>query len=77
MDSTIPPDTGARTAGYAELVERLSLQVIPNWHESTVAPGGTRRIDADGDGKVDDDAALHATWRKAKVAVAREVEVRR
>jgi len=46
MDWNIPPDAGTRLAGYAGLIERLGLQVIRNWHESTIAPGGARRIDA-------------------------------
>ena len=29
--------TTARPAGYAALVERLGLEVIPNWHKSLIA----------------------------------------
>jgi len=42
-------DAAARPAGYAALTQRLGLQVIPNWHESTVTSGGTHRIDSAGD----------------------------
>ena len=38
----------ARPAGYAALIQRLGIQVIPNWHESMVAPGGTHRVESDG-----------------------------
>jgi hypothetical protein len=34
-----------RPAGYAALIERYGLDVIPNWHQSLVATSGTRRID--------------------------------
>jgi len=43
-------NAGIRPAGYAALIERLGLHVIPNWHESSVATGGgTHRIHAAGD----------------------------
>ena len=42
-------DAGTQPAGYAALTQRLGLQVIPNWHESIVASGGTHRIDSGGD----------------------------
>lgn len=35
-------------AGYAALIERYSLDVIPNWHRSFVATTGTHRIDSTG-----------------------------
>jgi hypothetical protein len=38
------PD-GSRPAGYSALIARYGLRVIPNWHESFVATGGTRRVD--------------------------------
>lgn len=38
-------DSGLRPAGYAALIERFGLQVIPNWHESLVATTATHRID--------------------------------
>ncbi|MBN1919414.1 MAG: Fic family protein [Verrucomicrobia bacterium] len=42
-------DTGAqRAAGYAALVERYGLDVMPNWHRSLVAASGVRRIDSTG-----------------------------
>ncbi len=37
-----------RLAGYSALIERYNLDVIPNWHRSFVAPGGTQRIDSTG-----------------------------
>ncbi len=36
---------GMRPAGYSELIERFTLNVIPNWHRSLVSPGNTHRID--------------------------------
>ncbi|MDD3036233.1 MAG: hypothetical protein PHO93_04910, partial [Candidatus Saccharimonadaceae bacterium] len=33
-------------AGYAALVERYDLNVVPNWHRSFVAGAGARRIDS-------------------------------
>jgi len=37
-----------RPAGYAALIARSGLQVIPNWHRSFVAASGTHRIDSTG-----------------------------
>jgi len=37
-----------RSAGYAALVERYRLDVIPNWHRSLVATSGIHRIDSTG-----------------------------
>jgi len=37
-----------RPAGYAALIERFGLRVIPNWHESFVTTVGTHRIDSIG-----------------------------
>jgi hypothetical protein len=36
--------TGTRPAGYSALIARFQLDVIPNWHQSDVAPGNTHRI---------------------------------
>jgi hypothetical protein len=38
----------SRPAGYAALVERYRLDVIPNWHRSLVATTGIRRIESTG-----------------------------
>lgn len=38
-----------RRVGYAALIERLDLNVIPNWHESLVVATSTHRVDATGD----------------------------
>ncbi|MDP8249234.1 MAG: Fic family protein [Candidatus Tritonobacter lacicola] len=35
-----------RLAGYAALIERYDLDVIPNWHKSLVTTSGIRRIDS-------------------------------
>ena len=35
-----------RLAGYAALIERYGLNVIPNWHRSLVTISGTHRIDS-------------------------------
>jgi len=37
-----------RPAGYAALINRYGLEVIPNWHTSLVATSGIRRIDSTG-----------------------------
>ena len=37
-----------RPAGYAALIERYDLDVIPNWHRSLVTTSGTHRIDLTG-----------------------------
>jgi hypothetical protein len=34
-----------RPAGYAALIDRYDLDVIPNWHKSLVTTSGTHRID--------------------------------
>ena len=41
-------DAALRSAGYAALTERLGIKVIPNWHESLVAPGNTHRVGSSG-----------------------------
>ncbi len=35
-----------RLAGYAALIERYDLEVIPNWHRSLVVDSGVHRIDS-------------------------------
>ncbi|PIV02350.1 MAG: cell filamentation protein Fic [Syntrophobacterales bacterium CG03_land_8_20_14_0_80_58_14] len=37
-----------RSAGYAALIERYDLDVIPNWHRSFVGATGAHRIDSTG-----------------------------
>ncbi len=37
-----------RPAGYAVLIQRYDLDVIPNWHKSFVAATGTHRLDSTG-----------------------------
>ena len=37
-----------RRAGYAALIERYGLDVIPNWHRSRVTTSGIHRIDSTG-----------------------------
>ncbi len=43
-----------RPAGYAALVERHGLEVIPNWHTSYVLTRGVHRREADGDSVVEE-----------------------
>ena len=38
-----------RLAGYAMLIDRYGLDVIPNWHKSLVTTSGVHRIDSSGD----------------------------
>ncbi len=38
-----------RSAGYAALIERYDLDVMPNWHKSLVTTSGIHRIDSSGD----------------------------
>jgi hypothetical protein len=35
-----------RLAGYSALVERYGIDVIPNWHRSVIASGGSRRVES-------------------------------
>ena len=37
-------NTNLKPAGYAELIHRYRLEVIPNWHQSLIALSGTHRI---------------------------------
>jgi len=37
-----------RLAGYAALIDRYGLDVIPNWHRSLVTTTGIHRIDSTG-----------------------------
>jgi hypothetical protein len=37
-----------RLAGYASIIERYELDVIPNWHKSLVTAIGIHRIDLRG-----------------------------
>ena len=49
MSENASRNSEVRPAGYAALVERMGLHVIPNWHESSVATGGgTHRVHAVG-----------------------------
>lgn len=41
-------DANVRSAGYAAIVGNLGLRIIPNWHASIVATGGTHRIESAG-----------------------------
>ncbi len=45
-ESNLGNSGGFRAAGYAALIKRHNLDVIPNWHESFVASSGMRRVDA-------------------------------
>ena len=38
-----------RLAGYAMLIDRYGLDVIPNWHKSLVTTSGVHRIESSGD----------------------------
>ncbi len=37
-----------KPAGYAALIKQYGIEVIPNWHKSYIATGGTHRIDSTG-----------------------------
>ncbi|MGB3564101.1 MAG: Fic family protein [Thermoanaerobaculia bacterium] len=45
MDEHDQEGTGQKPAGYEALIARYSLEVIPNWHRSCVATGGSHRIE--------------------------------
>ncbi|MEK7775110.1 MAG: Fic family protein [Candidatus Zixiibacteriota bacterium] len=49
MENKENTESTERLAGYAALVERFKLDVIPNWHRSLVATSGIHRIDSGGD----------------------------
>ena len=40
---------GSRPAGYQALIVRFQLDVIPNWHQSYIAPGNSHRVATNGD----------------------------
>jgi len=44
-------ETVLRPAGYAALIERYGLEVIPNRHRSLVTTSGIHRIDSTGEAK--------------------------
>lgn len=48
MAETAREEARPRLAGYAALIERYGLDVVPNWHRSLVATGGPHRIDSTG-----------------------------
>ena len=48
MDENDQDKSIHRPAGYAALIKRYDLDVIPNWHRSFVATTGTHRIDSTG-----------------------------
>lgn len=55
-----PHGSGSRRpAGYAALVERHALRVIPNWHKSYVLTRGTHRRISDGDSVVEEYPATY------------------
>jgi len=49
MDDNNQDKSTNRLAGYAALIDRYSLEVIPNWHRSFVATSGIRRIHSSGE----------------------------
>ncbi len=49
MDDNNQDKSTTRLAGYAALIDRYSLEVIPNWHKSFVATSGIHRIHSSGD----------------------------
>lgn len=44
MDEHEQEGMGPRPAGYEALIAKYGLEVIPNWHRSFIATGGTHRI---------------------------------
>lgn len=44
MFNNEPDASKSRPAGYAALVERFDLDVVPHWRKSLVANGGRQRI---------------------------------
>ena len=48
MAETAQEPAAQRPAGYAALIERYRLDVIPNWHKSLVTTSGIHRIDSMG-----------------------------
>ena len=49
-----------RPAGYAALIERYGLNVIPNWHTSRVTSSGIRRVDSQAG--IIDEVYPHLYW---------------
>lgn len=48
MNENRTSNPALRSAGYAELVSRYGLEVIPNWHRSLVTTSGIQRINSTG-----------------------------
>lgn len=48
MAETVREQATLRPAGYAALIERYRLEIIPNWHSSFVTTSGIRRIESTG-----------------------------
>ena len=48
MDENDQKQSTLRPAGYAALIERYALEVIPNWHRSLVSTGTIHRINSTG-----------------------------
>ncbi|MDX9857936.1 MAG: Fic family protein [candidate division Zixibacteria bacterium] len=48
MENSVNVESIERPAGYSALIERFSLDVIPNWHRSLVTTSGIHRIHSDG-----------------------------
>lgn len=44
--ATTSGDMDPKAAGYCALIERYGLACAPNWHESSIAAGNTRRIES-------------------------------
>src|SRR5438045_9303808 len=42
-------DDALRAAGYAQLIKKYDLAVLPHWHESKVGPTSAHRIEQTGD----------------------------
>lgn len=49
MENSVNVESIERPAGYSALIERFSLEVIPNWHRSLVTTSGIHRVHLDGD----------------------------
>ena len=46
MTATDSHEAELKPAGYAALIARLGISVLPNWHESFIASGNKHRIEA-------------------------------
>jgi hypothetical protein len=74
MTETVQETATPRPAGYAALIERYHLDVMPNWHRSLVTTSGIHRIDSI-DVELVDELAFLANYDRSKKAIREIVDM--